>query len=113
MEVFYPDRMGRNPERYDYLWYACKAAVFAEKQTDPELKTFAKVKVEAYLQAWKSARNPPVHWKTEAIRALPKRLRDLLANAPDYSHRDEIEKAIQDLEAENVKGITTHSTPTQ
>lgn len=113
MEVFYVDQMGRCPDRYDYLSYACKAAVFAEKQTDPELKDFAKRKVEAYLQAWKSARTPPVHWKPEAIRALPKRLRDLLANAPDHSHKDEIEKAIQEVEAENGKGITTPSTPTK
>jgi hypothetical protein len=114
MEVFYPERMGRSPDRYDYLWYACKAAVFAEEQTDPDLKQFARTKVEKYLRGWKSARMdyPPAYLKEriEGARLLPQRLHDILSNASGYSHKKEIDEAIQELETEMKQGITIGGT---
>jgi len=117
MEVFYPDRMGRVPDRYDYLSYACKAAVFAEEQTDPKLKKFANIKVEEYLRGWKTARMdyPPAYLEQrfEGAKSLPQQLRDLLSNAASYSHKKEIDKAVQELETEIEKGITKPWTATE
>ena len=117
MEVFYPDRMGRIPDRYDYICYACKAAVFAEEQTDPELKKFATVKVEEYLRGWRTARMdyPPAYLEKrfEGAKALPQQLRNLLSNASKYAHKKEIDEAIQQLETEITKGITKPLTATE
>ena len=117
MDVFYIDRMGRVPDRYDYLLHACKAAVFAEVQTDPELKKFAEAKLEEYLRGWRTAsRHYPQAYlekRFEGAQSLSQQLRNLLSNAASYSHKKEIDMAVQELETEIEKGITKPSTATE
>lgn len=99
-EVFYIDHMGRIPDKYDYLAYACKSAVFAGKQMDPEAKRFANNKVDEYLKHWKTVRQPS-RLKNEEARSMSQSLRDFLAKNPGHSHSDELQKAIQEFELGN------------
>ena len=110
MEVFYPDRMGRIPDRFDYLWYSCKATCFAEEQADPELKRYAEKKALEYFQNWNASqdRSNSSQWteSAECASFMLDGLRSLLDVHPDHLRKQDVLNAIKELEGVEKKGIT-------
>lgn len=117
MDVFYVDRMGRSPDRYDYLWYACKAVSFAEQQVDPELRAFAERKATQYHLRWASGHTNglPDYWtrQSDTAKYMSKDLTEFLGSHPKHAYKQDIQQAIQDLQEAEKKGIISPSTATE
>jgi len=100
-DPFYIDRMGRVPDRFDYLASACLARAYADTLTDPDDRALAIGKAAKYYHVWQAGTAKYYFWteSPELADYMRQRLTHIHATHPDTPYARDIQDAIRQLNA--------------
>ena len=100
----YVERMGRCPDRFDYLYEAALAHCYAERQKNDKKKSIVLAKSKEYFQVWKKESAKPESKRNDfysRVSDLPawmiSRYQRILELDPDHPFKGDLESAAQEL----------------
>ncbi len=98
------ERMGRCPDRFDYLYEAAFARCYAVRQTDKVKKKAIEEKAGKYYEVWRSreesSKRADFYVRYADLAAgMEENLRTILRHDPDHPYKKDLISAIDQLEA--------------
>jgi len=100
----YVERMGRCPDRFDYLYEAAFAHCYAARQRDDRRQEAVLTKARKYYETWRKLNEPGTKSNEfytrlhDYIPGMIARYQAILDHAPDHPYRQDLDKAMRELE---------------
>ncbi|MCD4780645.1 MAG: hypothetical protein K8S27_08890 [Candidatus Omnitrophica bacterium] len=101
----YVERMGRCPDRFDYLYEAAFAHCYAVRQGNQKRKAIVQGKSKEYYRIWKDYSSKPSAERRDfypRVSGLPvwmiSRYQEILKHDPDHPFKKDLLSAIKELE---------------